>query len=201
MILVGLTGGIGSGKSTVAGMFGSRGAVIADADQLARAAIAPGSPGHHIVAERFGQDVLTSDGSIDRDALARVVFADPQARRDLETITHPEVFRLLAELVDEHRESDDVVVFDAALLVETGFADACDVVVVVAAPADLRIRRVVERGMDEEEAKRRIAAQVSDEEREAHADVVITNDGDLDALERRVDELWRDLRERSAAGG
>ena len=201
MLLVGLTGGLGAGKSTVARMLANRGAVVVDADELARGAIAPGTPGHRKVLEVFGEGVLEEDGSIDRRALAGVVFEDPAARRDLESITHPEVFRLLAEEVEQRRETNDVVVFDAALIVETGFDESTDLLVVVALDPALQLERVVSRGMDRAEAEARIAAQASSGEREARADEVVHNDGDLADLERQVDALWERLRREAAARG
>jgi len=198
MLLVGLTGGLGAGKSTVARMLADRGAVIVDADELARRAIAPDTPGHRKVLEAFGDGVLADDGSIDRRALAAVVFDDPEARRALESITHPEVFRMLADEVERRRDTDDVVVFDAPLIVETGFDEATDVLVVVALDPALQVERVVARGMDRAEAEARIAAQASPEERRSRADEVLRNDGDLEDLERQVEALWERLR-RSAA--
>ena len=202
MLLVGLTGGLGTGKSTVARMLSERGAVVVDADDLARRALDPGTPAASQVRERFGDEVLTPEGAIDRAALARVVFADEEKRRALESITHPAVFQTLMETVEAHRSSDDVVVFDAALIVETGFHEACDVLVVVTAPVEQQVERVTrDRGMDEGEARARIAVQSSPGEREAVADVVIRNDGDLRSLEQQVDTLWKDLRGRAARRG
>lgn len=198
MLLVGLTGGLGAGKSTVARMLADRGAVIVDADELARRAIDPGTPGHRKVLEAFGDGVLAQDGSIDRRALAAVVFDDPEARRVLESITHPEVFRMLADEVERRRDTDDVVVFDAPLIVETGFDEATDVLVVVALDPALQLERVVARGMDRAEAEARIAAQASPEERRSRADEVLRNDGDLEDLERQVDALWERLRPSAA---
>lgn len=201
MLLVGLTGGLGSGKSTVARMLATRGAVVVDADELARRAVAPGTHGYHQVVQVFGDEVVGPGGELDRDALSRVVFADPDKRRALESITHPEVFRLLAEEVETFRGTDEVVVFDAPLIVETGFHEACDVVVVVTAPEAKQVARAARgRGMSPDEARARIRAQASPEMREAVADVVISNDGDLAALERRVDELWGELRRRGTGG-
>jgi dephospho-CoA kinase len=194
VLLVALTGGIGSGKSTVARMLAARGAVVFDADDLARRAIEPGSPGSVQVVDRFGPDVLSSDDSLDRRALAAVVFADPDARRALEAIVHPEVARLFAEEVDHHRGSDRVVVYQVPLLVETGLAPGFDVVVAVSASEPTRIARVrAERAMTEEAVRERIGAQAGDAQREAVAHHVIRNDGTLDALERQVDVLWREL--------
>lgn len=194
MLLIGLTGGLGAGKSTVARMLSERGAIVVDADELARRAIEPGTRGHRKVLEVFGDQVLAPDGSIDRRRLAALVFEDSELRRSLESITHPEVFRMLAEEVELLRETDAVVVFDAPLIVETGFDEATDLLVVVSVPPELQVERVVDRGMDRDEAEARIAAQASPEEREARADVVLRNDGDLEQLERQVDELWRRLR-------
>ncbi|HEX2031656.1 MAG TPA: dephospho-CoA kinase [Actinomycetota bacterium] len=201
MLLVGLTGGLGAGKSTVGRMLADRGAVVVDADDLAREAIAPGTHGHHEVVQVFGDEVVAPDGSIDRAALSRIVFADPAKRRALESITHPEVFRLLAAEAELLRGTDGVLVFDAPLIVETGFHEACDVVVVVTASVERQVERVArDRGMDADQARARIAAQVPPERREAVADVVVRNDGDLRALEEQVDDLWERLR-REARGG
>ncbi|MGH2692117.1 MAG: dephospho-CoA kinase [Actinomycetota bacterium] len=198
MILVGLTGGIGSGKTTVAGMLAARGAVVVDADELAREALEPGTRAFKHVCDLFGEEILTRDGRIDRAALARVIFSDEERRRSLESILHPEVFRLLAEAVERFRDTDEVVVFDAPLIIETGFHEAVDVLVVVTAPVEQRMERVRrDRGMSEAEAAVRIAAQAAPEARDAAADVLIHNDGNLEELENRVDELWADLSARS----
>ncbi|HXF36399.1 MAG TPA: dephospho-CoA kinase [Actinomycetota bacterium] len=200
MLLVGLTGSIGAGKSAVGRMLAARGAVVVDADDLARRAVEPGTPGHARVVERFGERILAPDGSIDRRALAAIVFADPVARRDLEAIVHPEVLRMFAEEAARHRGTDRVVVYVAPLLVETGHADAFDVLVVVSAPEERRIERLVrDRGMTPEDVRARIAAQLPAEEKARRADVVVDNAGSLEELERRVDALWGDLRAR--AGG
>jgi dephospho-CoA kinase len=200
MILVGLTGGIGSGKTTVARMLAERGAIVVDADELARDALRPGTRTFEQVWALFGDDVVTPDGELDRAAIAAIVFADQEKRRALESITHPEVFRLLAEAVEWHRDTDNVVVFDAPLIIETGFHEACDVVVVVTASEEQRMARLErDRGMSPAEASVRIAAQIGAEEREAVADVVIENDGDLGQLEARIDELWHELTARRAA--
>ena len=199
MLLVGLTGGIGAGKTTVARMLADRGAVVVDADRLARDAVAPGTPGHARILEEFGPDVAGPDGGIDRAALAARVFDDPDLRRLLESITHPFVFEGIRRTVEEHRDRDTVVVFDAALLMETGFDEACDVVVVVTAPLEERIERVAARGTPPEEARRRATAQMDEAERVRRADRVIDNGGDVRELERQVDALWRELTSRLAA--
>jgi dephospho-CoA kinase len=198
VLLVGLTGGIGSGKSTVARLLQARGAVIFDADELARLAIAPGTPGHDRVVERFGPDVVTDDGAVDRQALAGIVFADDRARSDLEAIVFPEVLRRLLEGVEAHRDSDRIVVFDAPLIVEAGMAAACDLLVLVTSRQEDQVARLVaDRGMSEEEVGRRIAAQLPDDEKARSADVVIRNEGTLEDLEGRVDALWAELRGRA----
>jgi dephospho-CoA kinase len=199
MLLVGLTGGIGSGKSTVAKLLEGRGAVVFDADVLARAAVEPGTPGHDAVVERFGADVLGPGGEIDREALARIVFADPAARRDLEALVHPEVRRLLAESCEAYRDTDRVIVFSAPLLVETGMHTAFEVLVLVSAPVQTQIERLLrDRGMSEEQVRARVAAQAPLEDKAAVADVIVDNDGTAEDLEGQVDRLWDDLRERAA---
>jgi dephospho-CoA kinase len=200
VLLVGLTGGLGAGKSTVARMLRERGAVVVDADDLSRKALEPGTQAYEQVRDVFGRAIVDAEGRIDRRQLAARVFADEGKRRVLESITHPEVFRKLAEAVEDLRGTDAVVVFDAALIVETGFHQAVDVLVVVTAPTEDQVRRVaVDRGMGEDEARARIAAQADPARRETLADVVIRNDGDLASLEPQVDELWAELRRRAAS--
>jgi dephospho-CoA kinase len=201
MLLVCVTGGLGSGKSTLAGMLARRGAVAVDADDLARRALEPGTAAFKQVCDLFGDEVLTANGRLDRRAIAARVFADNAKRQALESIVHPEVFRGLAETLERYRGTHSVVVFDAPLIVETGFHGECDVVVVVDAPVDERVARAVaQRGLDRAEALERIAAQSSPEERAAVADIVIRNDGAVEDLERQVEALWDDLRARAAAG-
>ena len=200
MLLVGLTGGIGSGKSTVAGLLEKRGAVVFDADLLAREAVEPGTPGHAAVIERFGADVLAPGGELDREALASIVFADPAARRDLEQIVHPEVRRLFAEGSEAYRDTDRVVVFSAPLLVETGMHTAFDVLVVVSATVGTQIERLMrQRGMSEPSIRARIYAQAPLEDKAAAADFLVDNEGSLDELESQVEQLWNDLSTRAVA--
>jgi dephospho-CoA kinase len=200
VLLVGLTGGIGSGKSTVARMLEARGAVVFDADALARQAVEPGTPGHDAVVERFGANVLGPGGDLDREALASIVFADPAARRDLEAIVHPEVRRLFAEGSEAYRDDDVVVVFSAPLLVETGMHTAFEVLVVVSTPEETQIERLLrDRAMREDAIRSRIAAQAPLEDKAAVADVIVDNEGTLEELEAQVDRLWNDLRIRSGA--
>jgi dephospho-CoA kinase len=199
MLLVGLTGGIGAGKTTVARMLEERGAVVFDADVLARDAIAPGTPGHDRVVERFGPNVLAPGGDIDREALASVVFSDPAARRDLEAIVHPEVRRLFAESTEEFRDTDAVVVFSAPLLVETGMHTAFEVLIVVSAPVETQVDRLLrDRGMSEPAIRGRIGAQLPLEEKAEVADILIDNEGTVEELEGQVERVWTELRARAA---
>jgi dephospho-CoA kinase len=200
VLLVGLTGGIGSGKSTVARLLEKRGAVVFDADLLAREAVEPGTPGHAAVIERFGADVLAPGGELDREALASIVFADPAARRDLEQIVHPEVRRLFAEGSEAYRDTDRVVVFSAPLLVETGMHTAFEVLVVVSATVATQIERLMrQRGMSEPSIRARIDAQALLEDKAAAADFLVDNEGSLDELESQVEQLWNDLSTRAVA--
>ena len=194
MLVVGLTGGIGSGKSTVAAMLAERGAVVVDADRLARDAVLPGTPGYGEVVGRFGPGVVCPDGTLDRRALAGVVFDDPSALADLNAIVHPPVRAAIADRLAALEGTDAVVVLEIPLLVESGRSYGASTVIVVDCPEEVAIARLVEgRGMDEGDARRRIAAQISRSERLAAADVVIDNAGSPDALEHRVDEVWGDL--------
>jgi dephospho-CoA kinase len=193
MLLVGLTGGIGSGKTTVAELLRAKGAVILDADEYARRAVEAGSPALARVVERFGPEVLAADGSLDRERMAAVAFADPSARTDLEAIVHPEVARLFSEDLERYRGTDEVVVYVVPLLAERGLQDLFDVVVGVSAPEDLRVDRLRARGMAEDDARARIAAQLPEHERLAVADIVVANRGSLAGLEAEVDRLWAEL--------
>jgi len=200
MYLVGLTGGIGAGKSTVARMLEKRGAVVFDADVLARQAVLPGTPGYTRVTELFGPGILRPDGEIDRRALARRVFSEADARTALESIIHPEVFRLLSEGLEDYRDTERIVVFDAPLVVETGFHEVADAVVLVVASEETQLDRVAkERGMTEEAVRARLRAQASTEDKKAVADFVVRNDGTLEDLEQAVQEVWDQLLERAAA--
>lgn len=186
---VGLTGGIASGKSTVASMLVELGAVLIDGDALAREVVARGTPGLARVVEEFGADLLTPEGDLDRPALGRIVFADEAARRRLEAITHPLIFERYAEL-EAAAGPDDLVVHDIPLLAESGRADTFDEVLVVDVPTELQVERMVrDRGWTREEAEARIAAQASREDRLAIATYVIDNTGTLEELRRRVEEV------------
>jgi len=195
MILVGLTGNIASGKSTVSRMLADRGATVIDSDVLARQAVEVGSPGYERIAARWGPAVVSPSGPIDRAALRRIVFADPAELEQLNAIVHPEVERMRARLVREaEARGDAVVVCDIPLLFEKHLSAQFDRVVLVDAPAELRLHRLVRaRSLTESEAKEMIAAQMPAAEKRALADVVIENAGTLEALEEQVDALWPTL--------
>ncbi|MER7394753.1 dephospho-CoA kinase [Streptomyces sp. NPDC000151] len=196
MVKVGLTGGIGAGKSEVSRLLASYGAVIVDADKIAREVVEPGTPGLAAVVEAFGTDVLTPDGTLDRPKLGALVFADPDRLKALNAIVHPLVGARSAEL-EAAAGQDAVVIHDVPLLTENGLAPLYDTVVVVDAAPETQLRRLVAlRGMTEDEAKTRMSAQATREQRLAIADLVIDNDGPLEALEPQVREIWERLRAR-----
>jgi dephospho-CoA kinase len=199
MLVVGLTGGIGAGKTTVARQLAERGAVVLDLDAIARDAVAAGTPGYEAVVESFGDDVVTPGGELDRAALASLVFADDERRRRLEAIVHPLVRERIARAVVEHARTDRVVVLDSPLLVETGGDREVGYVVVVRASPEARLARLVARGMAAEDVRGRMAAQLPDAEREAAADAILDNDGDPGDLTARIDELWAELTRLSSA--
>jgi dephospho-CoA kinase len=189
VLRIGLTGGIGSGKSTVSRLLAERGAVIVDADAIAREVVEPGTPGLAAVVEAFGAGVLAADGSLNRPGLAAVVFADPEARRTLDAIVHPLV-RARAIEIAAAAPPDAVVVNDVPLLAETGQASSYDVVLVVETDPGTRIARLVQRGLTAEDARARIAVQATDEQRRAIADVVLDNSGTPEQLAAQVDRFW-----------
>ena len=199
MLVIGLTGGIGSGKSTVATLLAERGATVIDVDALGREVIAPGGRAEGQVIVEFGPEITDAEGHIDRAGLARVVFGQPEALTRLTAISHPAINAELANRLDAVRgdecSAESVVVLDMAILVESNLGrgdpeHSYTKVVVVEAPPDLRVQRAVARGMKAEDVRARIASQATDDERRAVADVVITNDGDLATLAQRVDGLW-----------
>lgn len=193
MMRVGLTGGIGSGKSTVGRLLAERGAVVIDSDRLARDVVAPGTPGLSSVVQRFGSEVITLTGELDRRAMAERVFGDAAARADLEAIIHPLVRARAAEL-EAAAGPGALVVHDIPLLVETGQAERFDVVIVVDVPCDVQLDRLTRlRGMSPEEAKARIGAQASRTERLAAADIVVDNSVSLEELSAVVDSIWARL--------
>jgi dephospho-CoA kinase len=193
-----LTGGVGSGKSTVAKLLAEHGAVVIDADAIAREVVEPGTPGLEGVVARFGDDVLAADGRLDRAALAAIVFNDEQARLDLNAIVHPLIGARTVELMDA-APADSILVHDVPLLVEGNLAAGFDVVVVVEANVQTRLTRLEERGLAEAGARARMATQATDEQRRAVAHELINNDRDLDALRADVDQLWHRLEQRRSA--
>ncbi|MFI0740561.1 dephospho-CoA kinase [Streptomyces sp. NPDC021100] len=200
MVKVGLTGGIGAGKSEVSRRLAAHGAVIVDSDRIAREVVEPGTVGLAAIVAEFGPEVLAPDGSLDRPRLGAVVFADAGRLAALNAIVHPLVRARSAEL-EAAAAPDAVVVHDVPLLVENGLAPLYDLVVVVDAREDTRLDRLVRlRGMAPEEARARMAAQATREQRLAAADIVIANDGPVAELEARVDEVWAGLCARAAEG-
>lgn len=197
---MGLTGGVGSGKSTVAALLAERGAVIIDADAISREVLEPGTPGLDAVVARFGDAMVGADGTLDRPALAAIVFSDEEQRAALNAIVHPLVGQRMADVMTTAPEGA-VAVWDVPLLVENGAASEFELVVVVEAGMATRLARLAERGMAEQDARERMAVQASDEQRRSVADEVIRNDATLDELRDRVDALWLRLIEgREAAG-
>ncbi|MFF5972696.1 dephospho-CoA kinase [Streptomyces sp. NPDC012769] len=198
MLKVGLTGGIGAGKSEVSRLLVSYGAVLIDADRIAREVVEPGTAGLAAVVAEFGPEVLDARGSLDRPKLGAIVFADPERLAALNAIVHPLVGARSAELEAE-AGSDDVVVHDVPLLTENGLAPLYDLVVVVDASPETQLDRLVRlRGMTEPEARARMAAQATRAQRRAVADLLIDNDGPLEALEPQVRTVWDELRQRAA---
>ncbi|MEY3641622.1 MAG: dephospho-CoA kinase [Actinomycetota bacterium] len=194
MILVGLTGGIGSGKSTVSALLAERGAIVIDADRITRELQAPGSPVLAEIADAFGPTVIDSKGELDRPALAALVFGDPDALARLNKIVHPAVGREMAARLEAQRETDNVVVLDIPLLVENPREGLCGTVV-VDLPVEIAVERLVtHRNMDRADAEARIARQATREARVAIADRIIDNSGDLASLETQVDEAWQWMR-------
>jgi dephospho-CoA kinase len=198
VLRVGLTGGIGSGKSEVTRRLAAQGAVVIDADVIAREVVQAGTPGLADVAETFGPAVLRPDGALDRDKLGDLVFADPELRGKLNAIVHPLVGARMAEL-ERDAGSAAIVVHAVPLLAENNLAGAYDLVVVVDVPPRLQVDRLVRhRGMSREQARARMAAQASREQRLAIATIVLDNSGSLAELDRQVGELWTELRRRAA---
>jgi dephospho-CoA kinase len=199
VLRVGLTGGIGTGKSEVSRRLAGYGAVVIDADAVAREVVEPGTEGLAEVVEAFGPGVLGPDGRLDRPKLGEVVFADPERRIRLNAIIHPLVGARMAEL-EREAGSASIVVHDVPLIAEGGRAGAYDLVVVVDAPPRIQVERLVRnRGMTRDQAKARMAAQASREQRLAIADIVIDNSSSLAELDRQVGDLWAELRRRAAA--
>jgi dephospho-CoA kinase len=195
MLVVGLTGGIGAGKSTFASMLAERGAHLIDADQLGRDALQPGQPAWHSVVDQFGDEILVAGSmEIDRRRLAEVVFAHPAKLAALNAIVHPVIFKGIAECLEQLRSSDEIVVLDAALIVETGLGGAVDVIVVVDSELDARRDRMTRnRAMTAVQFDARVASQASREELLERADIVVRNDGDLSNLADEANRVWAEL--------
>ncbi|MFA9445387.1 dephospho-CoA kinase [Egicoccus sp. AB-alg6-2] len=206
MFLVGLTGGIGSGKSTVARRWAELGTTVLDADLVAREIVEPGEPALADIAARFGAHLVDDAGRLDRQGLADVVFTDDEARRELDRIMHPRIAARIAERIaaldaDDGRPQSRLAVVDHPLLIETGQTGRFDAVVVVLAPEPVRLRRLVDqRGLREDDARARLAAQCTDDERRRHATHVLVNDGDLATLLRAADDLHGRLVTAAQAG-
>jgi dephospho-CoA kinase len=203
MLAVGLTGGIGSGKSAVADLLVERGAVLIDADQVAREVVAPGGPAYQPLIDRFGAGILAPDGTIDRPALARVAFADDATRLELNAITHPAIGIAMIQARDALADTDKVVVLAIPLLTAVHRETVkLHKVVVVDCPTDIALERLLtQRGFDRADAEARIRAQISREERKKEADYVLDNSGDRPALEAEVDRLWEWLSTLESSGG
>ena len=202
MLVVGLTGGIGAGKSTVSRLLASHGAVIVDADLIAREVVEPRGPAYQAVVDRFGPSVVLADGHLDRARLAAIVFSDADALRDLNHIVHPAVGGVIAARLAEEASTDHVVVLDVPLLVESGRSNTTGTIVVDCPPEEA-LRRAVARGLPEDDVRRRMANQVSREERLAKADFVVDNSGPQSALPAEVDRAWewiQSLKSRSGDG-
>ena len=189
MLVVGLTGGIGSGKSTVSSLLAEKGAVVIDADRIVHEVQAPGGAAYQPIVDRFGPDVVQADGSLDRKKIAAIVFSDPEALADLNKIVHPLVGKEIADRMAAEVETDHVVILDVPLLVESGRTDMVGMIV-VDCPVEVAVERAVARGMDEADVRRRIGAQVSREDRLAKADFVVDNSATVDDLRREVDRAW-----------
>jgi dephospho-CoA kinase len=193
---VGLTGGIGAGKSTVADLFSKRGAVVIRSDELARQVIEPQTPGFKQVTSRFGNEIVNDEGNIDRAKLAQVVFNDDVALKDLENIIHPLVRERTNQLMSE-QTSETIIVNEIPLLLEKKMESLFDFLVIVISSEKNRLERLSQKGVLEEQAKARMAKQVNDQDRKAAADFLIVNDGNLDQLEADVQKIWQTLQERN----
>jgi dephospho-CoA kinase len=194
VLTVGLTGGIGSGKTTFAALLAERGAQVIDADVLGREALQPGKPAWHSVVSTFGEEILGPSMEIDRARLASVVFADRAKLAALNAIVHPVIVKGIAERLDSLRSTHEIVVIDAALIVELGLDDGLDAIIVVTAPEDVRAQRLVRaRSMNEHDVRARMDAQAPEDELLARADIVVRNDGSLERLAREADRVWGEL--------
>ncbi|MDI6689673.1 MAG: dephospho-CoA kinase [Actinomycetota bacterium] len=196
MKVIGVTGGIATGKSTVAKLLASRGAKVIDADQISREVMAPKSEVWEKIVTYFGEEILLQDGSIDRKKLAKIVFSDPQELEVLNRLTHPSIIKVIEDRLEELKRTrwDQVIVFDCPLLIETQLLPLVDEVVVVTTKEETQIKRLEEKGLSAEEARARMRAQIPQEERVKFADYIVENDGTLDELREKVDELWEAIK-------
>jgi dephospho-CoA kinase len=199
MLVIGLTGGIGAGKSTVSRLLADRGAVVVDADVIAREVVEPGAPAYQPLVDRFGPEILLDDGTVNRPALAKIAFSDPAALADLNAVTHPAVGAVIAERLAEEAPTDHVVILDVPLLVESKRSNTA-AVIVVDCPEEEAIRRAVARGLAEDDVRRRMAAQASRDERLANAAFVVDNSGPEDALPAQIDKAWTWIEDLRAGG-
>lgn len=199
MLVVGLTGGIGAGKTTFAALLAERGAVVIDADLLGRDALRPGKPAWHSVVDQFGDEVLAANSmEIDRKRLASIVFSDRDKLAALNAIVHPVIFRAIADRLEPLRRTDEIVVVDAAVIVETGLDKSVDLIVVVEAPERDRVERVARaRDMSFVEVRARMGSQGDPSELRKRANIVVSNVGRLDDLNREADRVWKELLERT----
>jgi len=200
-VRVGLTGGIGSGKSTVVDMLANKGAAVVDADEIARRVVAPGSSVLGRLTEKFGADILLDDGSLDRALLAQRAFADERGTRRLNEITHPAIREQAERDISRAEETSEIVVYEMPLLVESGQVSLVDVVVVVDVPESVQVDRAVQRGMDESDVRQRMLRQASREQRLDAADAVIDNSGPYDQTRAQVDALWTEWTGQSGQSG
>ncbi|MCA1709973.1 MAG: dephospho-CoA kinase [Actinobacteria bacterium] len=202
MLLVGLTGGIGAGKSTFAAFLAERGGLIVDADKLGHEALAPGEPAWKAVVGQFGEEVLAAGSmTIDRKVLGRIVFGDPAKLASLNAITHPVILGKIADTLERFRHTDRIVVLDAALVIELGLAQSLDVTVVIATDTEVRRARLIrERGMTRDAIDERVAAQARTEDLITKADIVVRNEGSLDELGQEADRVWAELQRRVGDG-
>ncbi|MBA2726400.1 MAG: dephospho-CoA kinase, partial [Actinobacteria bacterium] len=200
MLVAGLTGGIGSGKSTFAQMLADRGAEVIDADAIGRQALEPGEPAWHSVVDQFGDDILSAGSmTVDRKRLASIVFRDPRKLAALNAIVHPVITHRIADTLEALNGTDEIVILDAALIIELGIQEGLNALIVVAAEEDVRRTRLrKERGMTGAQISERMGAQRPQSELVAVADIIVSNDGSLDRLRAEADRVWADLQERAA---
>ncbi len=195
MTIIGLTGGIAGGKSTLARMLEKKGAVVIDADQIAKEETRAGKPAYEAIVNQFGKSILNGHGEIDRKELGRIVFPDPSKLRLLNALTHGPIIERIKRLVMQAEQNDKerIIIIEVPLLIESGLGHEADKIVVVSASEDTRIRRLIARGLSKKEAVERLESQISDRKRRQFSDYIIENNGTLDELETKAEQLWRSL--------